>query len=104
METAGEIFVFEILKSFSKCSVLILCGSGNNGGDGYVIARKLRDLKWYVDVCYDINDLKYITVESQLNMSIWEGKIIIFPELNFLKYDLIIDALFGTGLNRYLNF
>ena len=104
MESAGESIVFEILKSFPKCTVLVLCGSGNNGGDGYVLARKLKDLKWEVDICYNINHFKLLTVESQLNMWLWKGDIISLCNLNIFKYGLIIDALFGTGLNRYLDF
>ncbi len=107
MENAGSAAAKEIRNRIdSNCKkIVILCGKGNNGGDGYVIARKLTD---YFD------DIKVISVDSpstdsakemytkavdlgikpipfKLNQSICMSQI--------LEADLIIDCLFGIGFH-----
>ena len=103
MEIAGECAVLEILKSFRKCFVIIVCGPGNNGGDGYVVAKKLRDLRWPVFVCVTNKFLRNSSVECELNVRMWKGQNIYIGDLDFFNYDLFVDAIFGTGLNRYLD-
>jgi ADP-dependent NAD(P)H-hydrate dehydratase / NAD(P)H-hydrate epimerase len=100
MERAGEAVVQEILKGFSRRSVLVLCGPGNNGGDGYVVARKLKDLGWDVVVAHDKGKVKHLSQEAQCNLSRWYGEIVSLNSCDFSKVDLVVDALFGTGLQR----
>ena len=105
MENAGRA-IFELIKTtHKKCKVVVLCGPGNNGGDGYVVASLLLSAKWNVEVFLgDIpkaNNAKTM-YEKWNNLS---GKSLNFEYVkreNFVGVDLIIDAMFGSGLNRDL--
>ena len=90
----------------NKISVKIFCGKGNNGGDGLAIARHLSGSKYKVSVFILENDKAgspdFETNLHRLNKT--SVKIFFlkdeksFPALS--KDDLIIDAIFGTGLNK----
>lgn len=99
MENAGKVCADEIKKKFSPRSVLVLCGSGNNGGDGFVIARLLKNDGWDVTVVSiaDVNNLKG---DAKIAAGKWGGEILPM-DINLLRYtDLVIDAIFGVGLSR----
>lgn len=81
--------------------VLVVCGGGNNGGDGYAIARLLLLDGYDVDVV--IADAKAKeTQENRLQREIWQayGRDVYqtIPEQN--AYSVVIDAVFGVGLSR----
>jgi NAD(P)H-hydrate epimerase len=90
-----------------KDQVIIFCGSGNNGGDGLAIARQLFLSDFKVKV-YKIegsincsgdfikNEERIKQIPGNIYYSI--SSIIDFPEIN--KNDIIIDAIFGSGLNK----
>ena len=95
MKRAGEA-VFEKVKW--QAPVAIVCGTGNNAGDGFVLAKKLADIgveckvflleekfstdgKFYFDKCAD----KKINIE------------VIDKNTNFEKFKTIVDCIFGTG-------
>src|SRR6185503_5790523 len=50
MENAGRQVANEIAKRWPRCKTTVLCGPGNNGGDGYVVARHLETRGYEVDV------------------------------------------------------
>lgn len=80
--------------------VLCVCGRGNNGGDGLCVARLLADLGIDVDTVLIGNAAK-TSKETKVQLSILE-KYGIYPSDEILDnaYDVIVDALFGTGLSR----
>lgn len=83
-------------------SVLVVCGSGNNGGDGYAIAR-LMHLKGYDVSIYFAGDDERRTADNQKQKEITEYyHIPVKQDLEGREYSVIIDAIFGTGLNRDL--
>jgi len=100
MKNAGNAVVRELEKHWSKCSVLVLCGPGNNGGDGFVIASRLRSAGWAValGLTCKVGDLKGDAVQAA---ALW-GKDTILPmdTVSLDDVDLVVDAVFGAGLNR----
>lgn len=90
----------------SNNSFRIFCGKGNNGGDGLAIARMLIEKKFLVEV-YIAGAGSEGSDDFKINLAIL-GKISneiyfldsqqSFPEIN--KTNIVIDALFGTGLNK----
>lgn len=81
-------------------SVLIVCGSGNNGGDGFAIARMLHEEQIPVDIAF-VGRMESRSEETKAQMQILENLgLTIVNELPEKKYSLIIDAVFGIGLCR----
>lgn len=95
MENAGRTVTREILRRFGKTPVLVVCGPGNNGGDGFVVARLLRDAGWDVRVTL-LGDRGRLRGDASVNAGRW-------GETGTVDMDgvgLIVDALFGAGLDR----
>ena len=119
MENAGLQLANIIQKQYSKNkskNILIVCGSGNNGGDGLVCARHLIQFADEITICLLNIKGKLKTNEVKKNWNLIRGikkikKMEIFQNKNFTKEfeneinksDIIIDALFGTGLHGKLN-
>jgi NAD(P)H-hydrate epimerase len=106
MENAGRSVAEEALKMLrGKKKVAVICGVGNNGGDGLVAARHLLNAGVKVNV-YIIGKISKLKADPKTNFKILkkmkQGIISSRkPEtkrLGFQGYDLIIDALFGIGL------
>lgn len=96
MERAG-LGCFKIIeKQIKKTdSVLVVVGSGGNGGDGYVIARNLFENKYDVTVL-DINE--FHSEDCLTNKNLYKGNLI--TKIGDKKYQVIVDAIFGIGLNK----
>ncbi len=106
MENAGRGCASEIHDHYGdrqKLDVTIVCGTGNNGGDGFVIARHLwnRGHRVTAILC---GDRARVQGDAKLNLDIWEhmgGPLRGFnpKQLDLGHSDLLVDALFGTGLS-----
>ncbi len=101
MERAALCVVEMIEREALDCSnVLIICGCGNNGGDGYAVARLLR-LKGYVTTILFVGQDASRSEENRKQKEIAAYyKIPMCDEIPKQQYTLIVDALFGTGLSR----
>lgn len=98
MERAGAAVAEAIRKRFKPCRVAVLCGPGNNGGDGYVVARMLKRRGWPVWV---ETLAPPATADAKAAASKWRGETV--PIASSRKTaDLIVDALFGAGLSKPL--
>lgn len=86
--------------AFDLTSVLAVCGSGNNGGDGFAAARILHERGVPVTVLFVGNEEKR-TQETKLQQKICENYgINICRNTDLSEYTCIVDALFGVGLSR----
>jgi len=109
MENAGEATYFAILNEFGVRSkrFVIFCGVGNNGGDGFVIARKLHSNGATVSI-FILGDQRKFKGAAKINYDIAKRlklEINDFDRLSIVnpilkEADCIIDAIFGTGLDR----
>jgi hydroxyethylthiazole kinase-like uncharacterized protein yjeF len=102
MEAAGLAVALVIAKRWPRRKVSILCGPGNNGGDGFVVARHLVKRGWPVDL-FLLGDEKALSGDAALNAKRWEGGILPLSLAALDDEPLIIDALFGAGLSRPLS-
>jgi len=99
MENAGRAVVDAITTFFEPQKTLILCGPGNNGGDGFVVARLLTDLGWPVRVDL-FGDKEKLTGDAAANAKRWDGAVGDAADYVIEGAELIVDALLGAGLDR----
>lgn len=98
MERAGVAVAEAIRARFSRRAVVIWCGPGDNGGDGYVVARHLRRKGWPVRVEASGPP---VTEAAKAAVSRWKSEAAPLSS-EPAQADLYIDALFGAGLSRPL--
>lgn len=82
--------------------IAILCGPGNNGGDGFVAARMLREQGFDVRLVL-LGTREKLSGDAAIAASRWSGEIEAFDAATLSNCDLIVDALFGAGLARDLS-
>ena len=97
MERAGWA-VARAARRFGPCRTLVLCGPGNNGGDGYVAARLLAHWGWPVRVAALAPPRP--GSDAALAAAAWHGPVAAFTPAEAARADLVIDAVFGAGLAR----
>ncbi|MEE9455024.1 MAG: NAD(P)H-hydrate dehydratase [Paracoccaceae bacterium] len=112
MERAGAGVVEAILEEWPEMAlttqkVVVLCGPGNNGGDGFVVARLLKQRGWKVEV-FLYGKIEKLPVDAAVNAKRWleMGEINSIFEYKFdssARNSVLIDALFGAGLTRALS-
>ena len=100
MKRAGyEVFKFINNKFKKRQSIIVLCGPGNNGGDGFVTANYLLNKGYKIEV-YVYGRKKHYKGDALKALKDFKG---ITKKINFFKLKkntLIVDALFGIGLKR----
>jgi NAD(P)H-hydrate epimerase len=101
MEAAGAAVAEEAMRRWTPRPVLVLCGPGNNGGDGFVAARLLADADWPVRVAL-LGARESLKGDAAWAAGTWKGEIERLRPEALAGAGLVIDALFGAGLDRPL--
>jgi NAD(P)H-hydrate epimerase len=118
MENAGRAcaeWAIRMLGDASSGPTLVLCGPGNNGGDGFVVARTLRNRGFEVELWFaaELASLDACAPDVRKNAALWRGvggeihevaatEQVARAAARLPDAALVIDALFGTGLTRPL--
>jgi hydroxyethylthiazole kinase-like uncharacterized protein yjeF len=97
MERAGTAVADAVCAQYPRQTTVVLCGPGDNGGDGYVAARVLQDRGWPVEVRQSGEPA---TADARAARTRWDGPT--KPLGGALPAGVWVDALFGAGLSRPL--
>jgi len=103
MRRAGQAVAAAIRQRWTPRPVLVLCGPGNNGGDGYIVARELQLSGWPVGV---VASAAAGSTDATRAAAAWNGPVL--PAASGAETNipwppaegLVVDGLFGTGLAR----
>ncbi|MGB6242702.1 MAG: NAD(P)H-hydrate dehydratase [Castellaniella sp.] len=99
MEAAGAAVAQAIQRRWQARPVLVLCGPGNNGGDGFVAARLLQAAGWPVRVAL-MGDRAALRGDAAWAAQRWTGPVDAIDPAVVAQAGLIVDALLGAGLSR----
>jgi hydroxyethylthiazole kinase-like uncharacterized protein yjeF len=99
MENAGAGAAREILARFGTRPTAVLCGPGNNGGDGFVIARHLKNAGVRVTLAL-LGDRKALHGDAAVMARKWRGRVHAMQVGVLDGAELVVDAVFGAGLAR----
>lgn len=102
MEAAGAAVVQAIRQRWPPRPTLVLCGPGNNGGDGFVIARLLAAAGWPIRLAL-LGTREAIKGDAAVHAALWTGPIEPLATAVLDGVALVVDALFGAGLSRPLD-
>jgi NAD(P)H-hydrate epimerase len=101
MENAGRPVAREIQRSWTPRPIVVLCGPGSNGGDGFVAARHLAEADWPVRVAL-LGPREHLRGAAAHHAALWRGPIEPLTPAVLEGAELVVDALFGAGLSRAL--
>ena len=101
MAAAGAAVADEVLRRCPAGAVTVLCGPGNNGGDGFVAARLLRDRGCAVRVAL-LGERGRLKGDAALHAARWTGPVEALGASALDGAEVVVDALFGAGLSRPL--
>ena len=99
MHNAGSAVAGEITSRYAPCDACVLCGPGNNGGDGFVVATLLEQAGWAVRVAL-LGDPAHISPDAAHHAAPWRARLVRFGPDAVSGAGLVVDAVFGAGLSR----
>jgi NAD(P)H-hydrate epimerase len=102
MENAGAAVAEAVIARHLRAPTIVLCGPGNNGGDGLVVARRLAAVGWPVRVAL-LGERARLRGDAALAARAWSGDTVPLAPTVLEGSGLVIDALFGAGLTRPLD-
>src|SRR5689334_19545006 len=98
MENAGRV-VADAAAALQGRRVVVVAGPGNNGGDGFVAARLLAERGYIARVAF-VGDIARLKGDAALAAKKWTGIVAPAAPAALADCDIIVDALFGAGLDR----
>ena len=101
MENAGRAVADEICRRWTPRKTVVLCGPGNNGGDGYVCARYLKERGWPVEL-FTYGDHAVLKGDAATMAKKWAAPTNKMRADSIANCEIVVDALFGTGLKTAL--
>ena len=103
MENAGRAVAEAVLAREKRAGarVLVACGPGNNGGDGFVAARHLKSAGLDVTVAL-LSSPEALKGDAAGMAALWSGPLIPLDLAQLQAADIVVDAIFGAGLSRAL--
>lgn len=99
LEAAGAAVAAAICTRWPRQPVTVLCGPGNNGGDGFVAARHLKAAGWPVTVAL-LGSPERLTGDAAWAAAQWDGALVPFAPDCLDGAGIVVDAIFGAGLSR----
>jgi hydroxyethylthiazole kinase-like uncharacterized protein yjeF len=99
MERAGAGVAAAVRERWRPRRTVVLCGPGNNGGDGFVVARHLKDAGWEVSVVL-LGPRDALKGDAATMAAKWDGLVSDLTPACLDGAELVVDALFGAGLSR----
>jgi NAD(P)H-hydrate epimerase len=102
MEAAGGAVAVAIGERWPIAPVTVLCGPGNNGGDGFVVARHLGAAGWPVKVAL-LGAREKLSGDAARAASLWKDDVAPFTPDSLDGAGVVVDAMFGAGLSRPLD-
>lgn len=102
MEAAGQALADAVMAQRDPCPVLVLCGPGNNGGDGFVAARHLAAAGWPVRLAL-MGTVEALAGDAATAAGVWKGSVEPIDAVIPAPGEVVVDALFGAGLTRALS-
>lgn len=101
MQRAGAAVVTVIEQHYAPTRCLVLCGSGKNGGDGFIIAERLRQADWDV-ACVACGNLPE-SGDAAAARARYQGETLPWTPVLLDEAGLVVDAILGVGLSRPLD-
>ena len=102
MRRAGAAVASAIISRWTPRRTVVLCGPGNNGGDGYVVAERLLAEGWPVSVAA-LTHRDALVGDAAQAAADWRGETLPLQVEALRGAELVVDALFGAGLSRSLD-
>ena len=99
MAAAGQAVADAIKSRWRPGLAVVLCGPGNNGGDGFVVAKRLTEAGWAVRLAL-LGPREALKGDAAWHAGQWQGEIHPLETSVLEGADLVVDALFGAGLTR----
>ncbi|MGX6647940.1 NAD(P)H-hydrate dehydratase [Maricaulaceae bacterium MS644] len=101
MDAAGAAIAGAIMERWSPRPIGVLCGPGNNGGDGWEAAVRLQARGWPVEV-FAMKSAAQLEGDAARAANKWTGEVQGLKACDPSRFALVLDALFGAGLSRPL--